>query len=260
MNLKKVGKDIDNLVKHCEVFLSVQNMSEEEKKKLNEPCKPLQITTFNKIIDECKEEVKKSDLKKINEVLNLLYKINSEPFEYETISKALDAFVTNQLKSSNLQESEESLKTMMKIAENIQNIQESLLLELKRLNKEAQKIYVFNKLSRNQIVKHHETLEILEKQLYVQMEYDSKKITKKIIDDFYNTYIFLSYIIKLSIEKNQYLLAIEVANAVDRYIDIVSLVFNGRHLKNQDMLYHYLIYELNELKNTIYEGIGEHNI
>ncbi len=260
MNLKKVGKNIENLVNECEIFLSIDEIDDEEKEKINKPFNPLHIMTFNNIIDECKMEIRNSNLDKIANDLQLLYRIKSDPFDYHTISEALDNFVTNQLKSTNLHVSEESLKIMVKITENIKIIQESLKIEMKRLTKEAENFYVFNKKSRKKIIKYSQILKSLENKICIQMEYDSKIIAKNIIEDFYNTYIFLSFLIKLAIAKNQYILGIEIANAIDRYTNIVSLVFNGRKLKNQDMLYYYLIHELNELKNIIYEDINEKGI
>lgn len=63
----------------------------------------------------------------------------------------------------------------------------------------------------------------------------------------------------MSIAQEEELLTIEIANALDRYIKIINLIFNGRHLKHQDMLYYYAVYELNELKDIIYSHISQYD-
>jgi len=77
-----------------------------------------------------------------------------------------------------------------------------------------------------------------------------------IIENFYNIYIFFSFLISLSIEKNKEMLLIEIANRLDRYIEVIEPSFSGRFLHHEDMIYHYAIYEFNELKNQIFTELA----
>lgn len=255
MKLRKITKNIDDLVEDCKIFLTVLNLTDEEKENLNKPHNILQLKSFNAIINECKDEIKNSTIEKKIGILRLLYNIECNPFNPDTISQSLDDFVTSQLKPANLNNTEDDLKNMSKIVDDIKVIQESLILEVKRLEKESKKFYVFNRYKRKKIYKYFGILSSLKSQIYLQLEYDAKNLAKNIINDFYNTYIFLSYLLSLCFANRQQILAIEIANAADRYINIINLIFNDRHLKNQDMLYYYLIYELNEMKDYIYQHI-----
>lgn len=259
MNLRQISQEINRLEEYCKTFLTIENLNEEERDELTKPPTPLQIKAFNAIVNECKEELNNITMEKMSGVLRLLYNIESEPFELEKISIAMEDFVNKQLISNSLHVTEPYLNSMKSVVQNINIIYELLLAKQKQSQKESKKWYVFNKNKRVQISQSLQKLSKLKKSIELQMEFDSKELVNHIINDFYNIYIFFSYIIHMSIAQEEELLTIEIANALDRYIKIINLIFNGRHLKHQDMLYYYAVYELNELKDIIYSHISQYD-
>lgn len=123
--------------------------------------------------------------------------------------------------------------------------------------KKSRNWYVFNGLRRKKLEKLLSQLMGLKTNVEKQMEYDSKELAKFIIDNFYNTYIFFSFLIRISTVQSKQILLIEIANCIDRYINVIEPIFNHRRLKSQDMLYHYVMYEFKELKAHIFESLSE---
>lgn len=258
MNYNKLNKDISTLEGDCDGFLTISKLEAEERERLNAPAPtPIQIKAFDAIVNECKDEISHASLEKMASSLSLLYNLNIQPFDAEVISQKIEEFVSKQLNSEKIETNEKKIKMMQNIVENIDQIREALAKELKKIHKESQKWYVFNSSKRKNYSDLYRRATVLKKNIELQMEYESKDIAQVIIDDFYNIYIFFSYLIHLCIKHNQQLLSIEIADFLDRYIKIINHIFNNRHLKAQDMLYYYVIYELDELRNLIYNQITE---
>lgn len=255
MNIKKLIKDIDELEKKCETFLTITEKNEDEEAVQNP--NPLQIKAFDAIVRECKEEVQEASKEKMLGVLRLLYNIDTDNFDVTQISNSLENFVYQQLESSYSRITETHILNMRIIVKNINFIRASIALEQKRIlsNKKSP-----SKSKNTKLVDSFQRLSQLRKKIELQIENDSRELISLIIDDFYNIYIFFSYIIKISATKNEHLLAMEIANYLDRYIKIINLIFNNRHLKSQDMLYYYVIHELSELKDIVFKNIPEYNL
>lgn len=253
MSLNVISKQIKTLQDSCEPFLNIYKMSDEEKQKLIQKPLPLQIQAFDNIINECKEEITTSSIEKITGVLHLLYKITIKPFDPNSISVAMEDFISNQLLCEDSGISEQKLLQMKNIVQDITNIQLSLVSMINKLNKDAKKWYVFNSSKRKKLSQLYKSLNETKNNINLQLEFDAKKISAKVVDDFYNTFIFFAYLTRISIIFKEELLCIELTSFLDRYIKVIELVFNGRHLKSEDMIYYYIIYELNGLKNIIYE-------
>lgn len=256
ININKIHQEVQILKEECDPFLTITKLSDEEKAKLEKIPSPLQIKAFDTIVNECKNEVKSSTIEKMAHILKLLYDIETEPFDYENIGKAMETFSYKQLQDNLSGITAEQIEDMGVMVENIDNILNSLVSEYKNLAKENKKWYVFQGRRPEVIATNIKELSKLKSSLELQMEYDAKKLAELIIDDFYNVYIFFSYLIHFSIAQNQQLLCIEIANSLDKYIKIINPIFNKRSLKSQDMLYHYVLYELRELKVTIFENIS----
>lgn len=254
--INKIHKETKALKKQCEPFLTISKLSDEEKAELEKTPTPLQIKAFDTIVNECKKEVQSSSTKKMSHILKLLYDIETDPFDYNEIGKAMENFSSSQLKHNLSGISASHIEDMGVMVDNISNVLNSLVAEYQNLAKENKKWYVFQGKRPKVIATLIQDLSKLKSNLELQMEYDAKKLTELIIDDFYNIYIFFSYLIHFAISQNQQLLSIEIANFLDKYIQIINPIFNKRSLKSQDMLYHYVLYELRELKVTIFENIS----
>ena len=67
-------------------------------------------------------------------------------------------------------------------------------------------------------------------------------------------YKFFLYSIKTAKIRQDELLLVEIAGMTDRIISMIEPVFSDESLKADEMIYHYLTYELKELK---VDAIGE---
>ena len=52
------------------------------------------------------------------------------------------------------------------------------------------------------------------------------------------------------------MLLIEIASHIDKYIEVIEPSFKHRLLHHDDLVYHYTVYELKELKNSIFKGLA----
>lgn len=256
MNINKIYKETKILKEKCEPFLTIAKLDKEEREKLETTPNPLQIKAFDNIVYECKQEVRNSTPKKMSHILKLLYDVETEPFDPHAVNNTMETFSQKQLQNNKIGITATQIDDMATIVDNIDDVLNGLMSEYKNLNKRNKKWYVFQGNKPKIIGNIIRELAALRKKLKLQMEYDAKKIAEIIIDDFYNIYIFFSYLIYFSISQNKQLLSIEIANFLDRYIKIINPIFNNRSLKNQDMFYHYVLYELRELKVTIFENIS----
>lgn len=95
-------------------------------------------------------------------------------------------------------------------------------------------------------------LRTLKRLLEEKLENLSKLLSDSIIENFYTFYIYFSFLLQIpKIQRNE-LLLLKMANIIDRYINIIEPTFNNRSLQHKDMIYHYAIYELEELKTNIF--------
>ncbi len=258
MNINQITKEIEILKEQCSTFLIVEEPADEEKTQINQIQNSLQVKAFNGIVSECKEEIEDSDFKKMSGVLKLLYNLDLEPFVSENVSKRIDTFLTTKLCNDSLDIGETQIQNMEKLVKNIDYLCNIINAEFLKLKKKEKKLFGSNKKTQRKLRENFQTLLELKQKIQLQMEYSSKQIADNIIDDFYNIYIFFSYIIQILIEKKQQLLSIEVANFLDRYINVTKYIFNNRQLKSQDMIYYYAVYELDELKKSIYEHLNDY--
>ena len=255
MNLRHVTKDIDTLEESCAGFLTIDQMSDDTKDEQSKAPTFLQIRAFDSIVQECKHEINTADEAKMSSVLQLLFGIATDPLDFELIAETLEAFIKNQIDVDDSVISEGHINELKKIVSNIDAIIEILAVEYKNLISQSMKWYVFNGGQRKKLELLLRRLMELKGKVEKQMEYDSKELAKSIIDNFYNTYIFFSFLIRISTVQNKQMLLIEIANCIDRYINVIEPIFNHRRLQSQDMLYHYIMYEFKELKAYIFETL-----
>ena len=82
----------------------------------------------------------------------------------------------------------------------------------------------------------------------------SQIIANVILGEFKVLYKFFLYSIKTAKIRQDELLLVEIAGMTDRIISMIEPVFSDKSLKADEMIYHYLTYELKELK---IDAIGE---
>ena len=79
-------------------------------------------------------------------------------------------------------------------------------------------------------------------------------ISNVILGEFKVLYKFFLYSIKIAKNRHDQLLLVEIAGMTDRIISMINPVFSDKSLKTDELIYHYLAYELKELKVS---SIGE---
>ena len=64
-----------------------------------------------------------------------------------------------------------------------------------------------------------------------------------------NVYKFLLYSVFLAKSRGDQLLLAEIISVCDKIAAMIELVFSGQNLQTGQLVYHYLVYELQELKD-----------
>jgi len=208
----------------------------------------LKIKAFDEIIKECKEEVRIASEEHMEHVLELLYGLQS----ISNVDENLEHYVTRQIADVNMEVNETKINSLKTIISNVQIIIDYLILEYKNTLHVNKEWYSFKGSKLKKYQSFLRRLVALKESLEIQLEEDSKKLSLSIIEDFYNLYIFFSFLTNLSIKRKQDILLIEIASTLDRYIDVIEPSFSDRFLHHNDMIYHYAIYEIKELKDKIF--------
>ena len=73
-------------------------------------------------------------------------------------------------------------------------------------------------------------------------------VSNVILGEFKMAYKFLLYSIFLAKSKGDQLLLAEIISVCDKIAAMIEPVFSGQSLQTGELVYHYLIYELQELK------------
>lgn len=234
---------IDKLNQTCQPFLD--DIKTEEKK---ESDIILQLKVFNELIAECKEELSRSTNSHKEYILQSLYSIDTNNSSSEILHQNVEKFIKMHLDKGMLSESEKRISTLQKIVLDIEKIIDSLKIEyVKIINDKKTPLFFYHE-KLKEIEKSSTMLSTLKKDLEKKLEQTSVTSASYIIEDFYNFYIFISFLLSTEkIAKNE-LLILEMINILDRYINLITPAFSNRSLQHQDMIYHYALYELKELK------------
>lgn len=252
MKLSKIKTKIDFLETTCKTFLHIDD--EQNEKSIDNVS--LKVKAFDEIVRECKDEVESSSIEHKIHILKLLYGLDIEDYDKTSTDDSLDDYVRGQIDNARMEVNEKKINNLKNIITNVNSIIEELSIEYKNILHVNSKWYRFQGKKLNQYRELLTRLIKLRDSLKSQLEIDSKKISFMIIENFYNIYIFFSFLISLSIEKKREILLIEIANRLDRYIDVIEPSFSGRFLHHEDMIYHYAIYEIKELKNGIFKELA----
>lgn len=73
-------------------------------------------------------------------------------------------------------------------------------------------------------------------------------ISNVILGEFKNAYKFLLYSVFLAKRRSDQLLLAEIISVCDKIAAMIEPVFSGQSLQTGELVYHYLVYELRELK------------
>ncbi len=247
MTISKIEIKTDNLETLCEPFLQ----HNEEGIASNENMS-LKIKAFNEIVAECKEEVESSDMQHKIHILKLLYGLEVDKYELYS----LDDYVNGQIDNIHTDVNERKINSIKSILLDINSIIDELGLEYKKILHINSKWYRFQGSKLKKLKEVLKRLIQLKEKLELKLESDSRKMSFIIIENFYNLYIFFSFLISLAIQRKKEILLIEIANRLDRYLGVIEPSFGNRFLHPDDMIYHYAMYEIKELKQSIFTALA----
>ena len=74
-------------------------------------------------------------------------------------------------------------------------------------------------------------------------------ISNVILGEFKTVYKFLLYAVFVSKSRSDQLLLAEIISVCDKIAAMIEPVFSGQSLQTSELVYHYLVYELRELKD-----------
>ncbi len=252
MKLLKIEKRIDILETICEQFLSqvddnsinkIENMS-------------LKVKAFDEIVAECKEEIESSSIEHKIHILKLLYGLEIDENNMAILDESLDDYVNSQINNLHMKVNERKINILKNIISSITSIIEELVVDYKITLNLNLSWYRFQGKKLNKQREFLTRLVNLKEKLESELENDSQKISFIIIENFYNLYIFFSFLISLLVYEKREILLIEIANRLDRYIEVIEPSFSDRFLHYDDMIYHYALYEIRELKNKIFTELA----
>lgn len=126
MNLRIVTKEVRALESVCAGFLTITQLSDEEKEAKAKAPTLLQIRAFDSIVQECKQEIHAADEEKMASVLQLLFGIETNPLDFEVIAESLDNFIKDQINADDTPASETHINELKKIVQDIDSIVEVL--------------------------------------------------------------------------------------------------------------------------------------
>lgn len=247
---RQIQSSIEEIKERCSKYLGDE---EESREKENGTNPNLEIKAFENVVKECKEQIESSDEEHMQNMFKLLYGIDTQNALHSEYTEKMDEIVNMYINDgSGNSPTEDDIEILKSSLEEIDVISGTLIREHKRLKKEDKKLFSFKSSKITKIIGILEELQQMQKKLNFTLELYSKKISKTVIENFYNIFIFFSFLIKVSMAKKNQLLLIETGHNLDRIIDIMTPSFNQHNLENKHLLYHYVVFEFKNLKNLIF--------
>lgn len=146
-------------------------------------------------------------------------------------------------------------KNLQESLKNIQNIMEILVVEYQILVKNSKKSLFFKDAAQKAKIKSLLAgLLKLKSRMKKILHLDSQVISNVVLENFKTIFTFFSNCIIIAKKRDDELLLVEIAGITDKIMAMINPVFSGKSLRTNELIYHYLIYELRELKAT---AIGE---
>lgn len=243
--MENIFQAVDTLAFTCKDFL------ETKERDFPEQDITLQIKAFNQIILECKAELNEATFEHKKNILKNFYNTDIDTIKLEALDTYLETFIDNLLQSNQQAMNEEKIDMIKDILSHIELFLETLKLQYDtKILKRTLPLY-FQKKPLEELHGKIIQLKTLKRLLEQKLENLSKILSDSIIENFYTFYIYFTFLLQMPKVQQNELLLLKMANIIDRYIDIIEPAFNNRSLQHKDMIYHYAIFELEELKTDI---------
>jgi len=249
MKIKKLESKIETLEEICKTFLTIKEVSSDEP---NENIS-LKIKAFDEIVKDCKNELLSSDYEGKVKILKLLYGFDDLDV---TLNDSLDYYMKGQADIEPIKQFEQNINSLKDLESSVEALIVELVSCYKNLEQINKKWYRFKGSKLRRYKQCLARLSSLKEGLNLKLESDSKEVSFLITENFYSLYIFFSFLISLATQKKKEMLLIEIVSRLDGYIEMIKPSFGSRSLHHDDMLYHYTLYEINELREQIFKELS----
>ncbi|WP_103612577.1 imidazole glycerol phosphate synthase [Campylobacter concisus] len=202
------------------------------------------VVEFNKSAEELKKKL--TNLK--DESVFFKNVFNTDDY-YENISSYLDQ--TKRSLYFKIEKAGVSFKANENLQESyaaVSNIMEILVAEYQIQNKKKKKNIFSRTTDTAQIRLLLGDLVALQDRMFKILHNHSQVVSNVVLQNFKTIYTFFYNCIKVAKQRQDELLLVEIAGITDKIISMISPVFSAKSLKTNELIYHYLIYELRELK------------
>ena len=202
------------------------------------------VVEFNKSAEELKKKL--TNLKDESAFFKSVF--NTDDY-YENISSYLDQ--TKRSLYFKIEKAGVSFKANENLQESyatVSNIMEILVAEYQIQNKKKKKNLFSRTTDTAQIRLLLGDLVTLQDRMFTILHNHSQVVSNVVLQNFKTIYTFFYNCIKVAKQRQDELLLVEIAGITDKIISMISPVFSAKSLKTNELIYHYLIYELRELK------------
>lgn len=175
---------------------------------------------------------------------------------YKNISTYLDQILRNiTAKSSQNGVSLRANTKFQRVSQNIKMTIDILAIEYGNLAKEDSKRFFKRNKSKMKSIKNtlSELLPVQEK-INKVLKDQSNIIVNVVLEEFKVLYKFFLYSIKIARARKDEILLMEIASTCDNIVSMINPIFSKESLKTDELIYHYLVYELRELKSDCMLG------
>lgn len=225
-------------------------VGKKEEKKAKELSNLHNIKAFAQNINKCKTFIENIKFEQISSFLEQTYGLNLNN-DLSLMSNELNKFTNSLLSPLSHKESEHSLYNLQKSVENLDEILNILVLDFKQLKSKNKKWFSTGSNKINKTRDEIKRILSIKENLELKIEYQARVLSETIIQKISDILlVYSSLSILASKDKNNFLI-LEIANCIDRIINVIKPSYSNRSLKSQDMIYYYAIYELRELKGRI---------
>ncbi|KIM11937.1 MAG: hypothetical protein KU37_03555 [Sulfuricurvum sp. PC08-66] len=213
----------------------------------------LEITTFQSIIAECKEEVASNTIEEIVQILEVVYHLSLQKGTVEPIRQKLTQIDEKflHLRRDEVTIDEERLRRYREDIVLLDSIVEAIGVRRKAL--EAKKEWLFFRdtalleqyeMYAKSFAQHVERVTIL-------FSFHSALLGNYIVESFHYLYLFFSYAISYFIATGNALVLVEIAASIDRYVEVMRPLRKSGALKREYLRNSYVMQELGLLREQI---------
>ena len=253
--LSSIEEEIKEIKKRAEeLFIEDEDVTDENQETGGNPY--IRIKAFENIVEECKEEIKEANEEHIKNILSLLFGLDTDPYKSDKVSSKLYQFIDNILNNADdccTEKRINEISDMTEYCDKLENILKNEYISLQKSKKSFFLIKVFknSKKLEKRVQSNLKEISELKTKLQQKVISDSKILFQIILDNFYNIYIFLSFLIRVAVHNKDQIVLIEVANALDRIIKVIEPSFKYYELESKYLLYHYVEFEFKELRRML---------